>query len=226
MQYICRQTSKLRQAKCTTNYFLHKLYSTNAEERIEIPREIPRGPTDILRALESTITRDPTAAHYKYHDDPYLIPMSNVGKRAFAMAQEAGRKAAQWVRKENPHLFNHREADPIIEKFLPRVVYNEDSEVTEDDLKKVIKDAQVSDAKIIYRSLKKKGQPISKEMEQSLLEFLCYFNSEDTLDEEFIEERWFRLSSTRKERSRKTWKYVSKFYFQCNSSFKNVLIIV
>lgn len=196
------------QAKYTANHIIQKLYSTNAEEKIEIPREIPRGPTDILRALESTISRDPTAAHYKYHDDPYLIPMSNIGKRTFAMAQEAGRKAAYWVRQQNPHLFNHREADPIIEKFLPKMVYDETSDVTEDDLKKVIEDAQISDAKLVYNLMKKNGKTVSKETEQSLLELLCYFNDEDTLQEDFIEERWFRQTSTGKERNRKTWKYV------------------
>lgn len=51
---------------------------------------INRGPTDILRALESTIKSDPTAAHYKYHDDPYLLPLNNLAKRSYAMAQEAG----------------------------------------------------------------------------------------------------------------------------------------
>lgn len=65
-------------------------YSTSAK-KINIPKRIPRGPTDILQALASTVKSDPTAAHYKYHDDPYLIPMSNIGKRTFAMAQEAGK---------------------------------------------------------------------------------------------------------------------------------------
>lgn len=49
--------------------------------------------------------QDPTAAHYKYHDDPYLIPTSNTGKRTFAMAQESGRKAAQWIRENNRQWF-------------------------------------------------------------------------------------------------------------------------
>lgn len=56
------------------------LNSIGNEEKIEIPKRIHRSPTDILRCLETTISRDPTAAHYKYHDDPYLIPMSNVGR--------------------------------------------------------------------------------------------------------------------------------------------------
>lgn len=76
-----------------------------SEDRIEIPNRVQRSPTDILNALASTVGRDPTAPHYKYHDDPYLIPMSNVGKRTFAMAQEAGRKAAKFIREEHRDVF-------------------------------------------------------------------------------------------------------------------------
>ncbi|XP_018570454.1 protein PTCD3 homolog, mitochondrial [Anoplophora glabripennis] len=204
---LLKRLKNLKQANYVSS-LLCRNFSQSAEvdEKIEIPKRIPRGPTDILRALESTISRDPTAAHYKYHDDPYLIPMSNVGKRTFAMAQEAGRKAAHWIRQEHADVFNHREADPVIKAFLPRVVYNENSEVTEDDLKQVIEDVQVADAYFVYKLLKSKGVEISKKTEQDLLELLCYFNSENTLSEEFIEERWFKQSSRSKERQRKTWK--------------------
>jgi hypothetical protein len=61
------------------------------------------------------VQRDPNAAHYKYHDDPFLIPRSNVAKRSFALSKESGRKAAQWVRAQNPELFQHRVADPPVE---------------------------------------------------------------------------------------------------------------
>lgn len=66
------------------------------------------------QALASTLNIDHTATHYKYHDDPYLIPSSNVGKRTFALAKESGRKAAQWIMKEHPELFNASAADPAI----------------------------------------------------------------------------------------------------------------
>ncbi|KAL1491584.1 hypothetical protein ABEB36_012159 [Hypothenemus hampei] len=185
---------------------LSRLVSTSKEEKIEIPYRINRGPTDILRALESTITRDTTAAHYKYHDDPYLIPMNNLAKRSYAMAQEAGRKAAHWVRSENPELFNHKECDPPIEAFFPKLVYDENSEVTEMDLLHVIERNHVSDAALINNLLKTKGVEIAPETKQSLLELLCYNNSEEFLNEAFIEERWFRQSSSNREKQRKTWK--------------------
>lgn len=66
----------------------------------QIPNRIERSSTDILNALSLTVGYDPTAAQYKYHDDPYLIPSSNVTKRTFAMSQEAGRKAAKWIRQQ------------------------------------------------------------------------------------------------------------------------------
>lgn len=68
-----------------------------------------------FKALSSTVHADPTAAHYKFHDDPYLIPYSNLSKRSFALSQEAGRKAAQWIRQQNPELFQHRVAEPLVE---------------------------------------------------------------------------------------------------------------
>ncbi|XP_050305305.1 protein PTCD3 homolog, mitochondrial [Anthonomus grandis grandis] len=186
------------------HHLIARLVSTN--EKIEIPKRIPRGPTDILRALESTIQRDPTAAHYKYHDDPYLIPSNNLSKRSFAMAKEAGRKAAHWVRSENPELFNHRECEPPIDLFFPKMAYNENTDVTEDDLKNVIDRGEVSDAILISNLLKTKDIQVSDEIKQSLLELLCYNNSSDTLSDEFIEERWFKQSSSVKEKQRKTWK--------------------
>lgn len=65
--------------------------TTSISEKIVIPKRIQRSPTDILYALSATVGNDPTAAHYKYHDDPFLIPQSISGKRTFALAQEAGR---------------------------------------------------------------------------------------------------------------------------------------
>lgn len=186
-------------------HYFKLLFSTNVD-KIEIPKRIPRGPTDILKALERTVGRDPTAAHFKYHDDPYLIPKSNIGKRTFALAQEAGRKAAHWVRQQHPDLFQHREADPPVEKFFPPMVYNENSEVSEQDLVNLINNVQVSDAVLVYQLLKNKQVDVSPNVEQSLLELICYNNGEDTLSDEFIEERWFRQSSKGKERQRKTWK--------------------
>ena len=73
--------------------------------RIVLPKRINRSPTDILYALSNTVGVDPTAAHYKYHDDPFLIPTSESQKVNYALAQEAGKKAAQWIKEEQRDLF-------------------------------------------------------------------------------------------------------------------------
>lgn len=67
------------------------------------------------KTLAGTVQRDPIAPHYKYHDDPYLIPMSNMGKRTFALAKESGKKAAKWIRNKHSNFFQHRVAEPFIE---------------------------------------------------------------------------------------------------------------
>jgi pentatricopeptide repeat domain-containing protein 3 len=67
------------------------------------------------QALASTVGRDYTAPHYKFHDDPYLIPYSNMNKRSYALSKEAGRKAAKWIREQHADLFQHAEAEPPIE---------------------------------------------------------------------------------------------------------------
>lgn len=79
--------------------------SHRSKDEIVIPKRIERSSTDILYALAATVGRDPTAPHYKYHDDPYLIPTTNLNKRAFAMAQESGRKAAKWIKEKHWDLF-------------------------------------------------------------------------------------------------------------------------
>lgn len=182
--------------------------ATNASaEKIVIPNRIQRGPTDILHALSSTVGNDPTAAHYKYHDDPYLIPMSNIGKRTFALAKEAGRKAAIWVRQEHSDMFQHQNADPPIAAYAPQMVYSDDSEVDAKTLTDLIESAEVDDAVFVYKLMKGKNMELSNELKQNLLEMLCFSNQENTLSDDYIEERWFRQSgSSGKERQRKTWK--------------------
>lgn len=77
----------------------------SAKTKIVLPKPIKREPTDILYALAATVKRDPTAAHYQFVDDPYLIPKSQITKSNYALAMENGRKAAYFVMNENPELF-------------------------------------------------------------------------------------------------------------------------
>ncbi len=107
--------------------------------------------------MASTIKRDPTGPHYKFHDDPYLIPTSNHAKRTYALAQEAGRKAANWIKQEHADLFNQRNAEPFIEAFAPAEKLTETTPMTEDLLKKYIKTSQVANAIHVYGKLDSSG---------------------------------------------------------------------
>ncbi|XP_037034613.1 protein PTCD3 homolog, mitochondrial [Bradysia coprophila] len=180
--------------------------TATSSEKIVIPKRIHRSPTDILYALSATVGNDPTAAHYKYHDDPFLIPQSNQAKRSFALAQEAGRNAARWIKQEHSKLFQHKHADPPIPAYVPTMVYTEDSEVNESSLEQLITNSQVSDAILVYNLMVKRNLSISSELRQSFLELICFNNHEDSLSEDLYEERWFSRSFTTKERQRKTWK--------------------
>lgn len=183
-------------------------YSTAVadDEEIIIPKRIPRGPTDILKALANVTKADPTAAHFKYHDDPYLIPLSNNNKRIYSLAQESGRKAARWIRDENPELFQHREAEPPIEVFFPKAQYDETDDLDNEILYKIIKSPSVNDAIRVYNIMKNRGDEISDENKQALLELLCFFNETEEFCPDFIEEKWFAQANKESNAVRKTWK--------------------
>lgn len=107
--YLSRQWRLLPKAgiaRSLSSSGAHYTTAAPAEDSpIEIPNRIERSPTDLLQALAATVGRDHTAPHYKYHDDPFLIPMSNAAKRTYALSKESGRKAANWIKEEHRELF-------------------------------------------------------------------------------------------------------------------------
>nr|XP_049696838.1 protein PTCD3 homolog, mitochondrial [Helicoverpa armigera] len=190
--------------------------SGKSSDGILPPPRKPRGPTDILQALAATVGTDPTAAHYKYHDDPYLIPLSNFRKRAYALSAEAGRKAAAWIRDEHAELFTTREwdpptkmktpyfnADPKIEAFSPKPIYNDASKVTEEDLKYTIQNALIDDSITIFKLLGGTTS-VSEEMKLEFLQLLCFYNEREPDSMEWLEERWFAANIRDKQAA--TWR--------------------
>ncbi|XKL59289.1 hypothetical protein PGB90_000305 [Kerria lacca] len=207
--------------------FIRMCSNISESKEIVIPKRIPRGPTDILKALASTIKRDPTAPHYKFHDDPYLIPISNSSKRIFALSQESGRKTAMWVREKHAELFQHREAEPPIEAFFPKIVYDETDDVDNETLAKLIKSALISDSINVYKLMQKCNVEISEDNKQALLELLCFFNETEQLAEELIEERWF--SRDMSENLKKTWRngsYAEKLFEELPKNSKTYSAII
>ena len=106
-----------------------RLYCSAAPPDIVIPPRVERGPTDILEALAGTVGKDFTAPHYRYHDDPWLIPWRLDSKRVYTLAKESGKNAAKYIMNQHPDLFHHNriEADPPATALTPRVVYNRDN---------------------------------------------------------------------------------------------------
>lgn len=96
--------------------------------------------------------------------------------------------------------------NPLIEPFIPTKIFTEESKVEVKDLADLIKDAEVTDAALVYRLLQKSNAEIPPELKQSLFELICFYNCEEPLDEELVEERWFKQNVRAKERMRKTWK--------------------
>lgn len=92
--------------------------SSDEVQRIVIPKRIKRGPTDLLYTLSKTVGRDPTAAHYKYHDDPYLMPTSLFNREQFALSQESGKRTAQWIKQEHAKLFNVSKLIQLFTKII------------------------------------------------------------------------------------------------------------
>ncbi|XP_075972245.1 small ribosomal subunit protein mS39 [Anticarsia gemmatalis] len=190
--------------------------TSKSSDGISPPPRISRGPTDLLQALAATVGTDPTAPHYKYHDDPYLIPLSNFRKRAYALSAEAGRKAAAWIRDEHADLFTTREwdpptkmktpyfnADPHIPAFGPKPIYTDESKVTEEDLKYTIQNALLSDALKIYQLLGG-SEGVSSDLKLQLLQLMCFYNEREPESMEWMEERWF--SKNVRDRQAATWK--------------------
>lgn len=53
---------------------------------------------------------------------------------------------------------------------------------------------------------------ISSDTQQSLLELVCFYNNQDNLEEDWIEERWYTQANKDREEFRNTWKYVFIWY--------------
>ncbi|XP_023319844.1 protein PTCD3 homolog, mitochondrial [Eurytemora carolleeae] len=167
--------------------------STVCSKEVQIPDRIERSPTDILRAISGTVSTDFTAPHYRYHDDPWLVPYTQNEKREFALARESGKNAARFILENHPHLFtkNRILAEPPVTAFQPRAKYNRDN-VTVELLENMISSFQVSDAISVYELLlEKKKVQIPDGLLQGLLELLAFNSEEEALSLENKEPKYF-----------------------------------
>ena len=119
------------------------------------------------------------------------------------MSRESGRRAAKYVFEEFPELFIRDMSEPKVEAFTYREIYDENTEVDETDLIKCIARKEVNHAIICYKNLVRDSKPISSENLQKLLELVCFYNSEEPPDMDFIGEKIFTKPS---EMPRILWK--------------------
>ena len=178
--------------------------SASHQTTVRIPDRVQRGPTDVLRALASTVRKDVTAPHYKYMDDPFLIPQSNMSRRAYALSRESGRKAAKYFMDNYPQFFFRDDAEPKIPAFSYKDSFGPDTVVSESDLIACISCREVQNAIQVFKNCMQQKVQLSEEAVQSLLQFLCFYNSQDAPDPEFLEEQWFKNKETGSDK-KKTW---------------------
>mgnify|MGYP001005072986 CR=1 FL=1 len=158
---------------------------------IKIPKYIERGPTDILRALASTVKHIPELPESSLLDDPFLLPLKFSDKRRYILAKLNGVQAAKFILNKHPELFYRDDAEPKIEAFAPPEEFTSEMVFTEKDIEWCIQNRDPVNGAIAYNQLKEKGAKLRDETLLQFFELICFTNEEAPLD--FIEKERSRL---------------------------------
>ncbi|XP_025889984.1 pentatricopeptide repeat domain-containing protein 3, mitochondrial [Nothoprocta perdicaria] len=166
----------------------HKLYSSSStalektvenpevtQEEIVLPRRKTWDKLAVLQALASTVNRDPTAAHYMFQDDPFLMPRNTANSRLLSLAKESGRNAAKYIIKEFPQYFDKITAEPNIPCLMPEITTPQIEGVSKAALKERIHLRKVKASVDLFDQLLQAGTPVSLETTNSLLDLLCFY---------------------------------------------------
>ncbi|XP_062431154.1 small ribosomal subunit protein mS39 [Rhea pennata] len=158
-------------------------------EEIVIPRRKTWDKLAVLQALASTVNRDPTAAHYMFQDDPFLIPRNTANSRLFSLSKESGRRAAKYIIKEFPQYFDKTAAEPNIPCLMPENLTPQIEGVSEEALKERIHLRRVKASVDLFDQLLQAGSPVSLETTNSLLDLLCFCGDGECAQEEQQEQK-------------------------------------
>lgn len=101
-----------------------------------------------------------------------------------------------------PQYFFRDHAEPKVEAFSYKDVFDENTEVDESDLKNYIVRHEVENAMIIYNNLTKQSTQIDNDLLIDLLELVTFTNCNELPSDFDTEERFFGQN----EKIRKTWK--------------------
>ncbi|KFV62042.1 hypothetical protein N307_11845, partial [Dryobates pubescens] len=154
-------------------------------EEIVLPRKKTWDKLAVLQTLASTVRRDPTAAHYMFQDDPFLMPRNAASSRLFALSKESGRNAARYIIQHFPQYFDKTFAEPNVPCLMPETLTPQTEGVSEEALKEHICLRRVKESVDLFDQLVQAGTPVSLETTNSLLDLLCFYgDGESTLEKE------------------------------------------
>ncbi|NXW18853.1 PTCD3 protein, partial [Circaetus pectoralis] len=129
--------------------------------------------------------QDPTAAHYMFQDDPFLMPRNAANSRLFSLSKESGRNTAKYIIKQFPQYFDKTFAEPNVPCLMPETLTPQIEGVSEEALKERIHLRRVKDSVDLFDQLVQAGTPVSLETTNSLLDLLCFYgDGESTLEKE------------------------------------------
>ncbi|XP_032890785.1 pentatricopeptide repeat domain-containing protein 3, mitochondrial isoform X1 [Amblyraja radiata] len=163
------------------------LKQTDSAEEIVIPRKKTWDKLAVLHALAATVNRDPTAPHYRFQDDPYLIPRTSPEFRLYSLSQESGCYAAKYIVNTYPKFFQKDFAEPSIPCLMPQQLEPLLNEVTEEALKECIQLRRVKDSVDLYDQLVQAGTPVCLETTNTLLDLLCVYGDQEPPRENQLE---------------------------------------
>ncbi|OPJ70787.1 small ribosomal subunit protein mS39 [Patagioenas fasciata] len=164
-------------------------HSEVTQEEIVLPRKKTWDKLAVLQTLASTVNRDPTAAHYAFHDDPFLLPKNAANARLFLLSKESGRNAAKYIIKQFPQYFDKTFAEPNVSCLMPEILTPQIEGVSEEALKERIHLRKVKDSVDLYDQLVQAGTPVSLETTNSLLDLLCFYGDGEFTPEKEEEEK-------------------------------------
>ncbi|KAK3762302.1 hypothetical protein RRG08_006046 [Elysia crispata] len=162
-----------------------KVIKKSEVQDIFIPQKIRRSPTAILEALASTVRNDINQPIYSTIDDPFLYSTTDRVKKSHLAAFESGRKAAQHMLALYPDYFTQIWEEPLPDGWKEGTgnLYTEPCEAA---LIERIAKRKVTEAVDMYRTIVSKGETLSQESQEKLLELLVVFNCKDPEEESDI----------------------------------------
>ncbi|XP_074721617.1 small ribosomal subunit protein mS39 isoform X1 [Strix uralensis] len=170
---------------CSSSTALEKTVENSevTQEEIVLPRRKTWDKLAVLQTLASTVNRDPTAAHYMFQDDPFLMPRNAASARLFSLSKESGRNAAKYIIKQFPQYFDKTFVEPNVPCLMPEILTPQIEGLSEEALKERIHLRRVKDSVDLFDQLVQAGTPVSLETTNSLLDLLCFYGDGESTPE-------------------------------------------